>query len=263
MKRILAIGNSFSQDATRYLHAIAASAGMELEVVNLYIGGCSLERHSINIATNETPYLREDNGVSTETYVTIPDMLQAGPWDIVTIQQVSHCSGQPETYEPYGTQVLDCIRKYAPDAQVWFHQTWAYDPDSSHSQYPKYDCCQQQMYGSIRAAVAAFALYHKLDGIIPVGQTVQELRGTRQFDPAYGGESLCRDKFHLSHTYGRYTAAAVWFETLLGGDIRQASFVPTAQMLPASFPNDPPFAADPEKLAVIRACVHRICSKAE
>ena len=39
MKKILCIGNSFSQDATRYLEAIADG---ELFVRNCYIGGCSL-----------------------------------------------------------------------------------------------------------------------------------------------------------------------------------------------------------------------------
>ena len=42
---VLAIGNSFSQDATHYLHQIAASDNVEMKVVNLYIGGCSLEQH--------------------------------------------------------------------------------------------------------------------------------------------------------------------------------------------------------------------------
>ena len=42
---ILAIGNSFSRDATAYLHQLLTASGMENTVVNLYIGGCSLERH--------------------------------------------------------------------------------------------------------------------------------------------------------------------------------------------------------------------------
>ena len=42
---VLAIGNSFSEDATRYLHQIAKAQGTPLTVVNLVIGGCSLERH--------------------------------------------------------------------------------------------------------------------------------------------------------------------------------------------------------------------------
>ena len=45
MYKILAIGNSFSEDATYYLHQILEHSGIENQVVNLYIGGCSLERH--------------------------------------------------------------------------------------------------------------------------------------------------------------------------------------------------------------------------
>ena len=46
---VLAIGNSFSQDATRYLSQIAQKGGDTLSVANLYIGGCSLETHFRNI----------------------------------------------------------------------------------------------------------------------------------------------------------------------------------------------------------------------
>lgn len=44
--KILAIGNSFSQDATQFIHDIAKADGVDTKVVNLYIGGCSLQRHS-------------------------------------------------------------------------------------------------------------------------------------------------------------------------------------------------------------------------
>ena len=49
MKKILAIGNSFSEDAARYLHQTAKAAGVDTKVVNLFIGGCPLERHWKNI----------------------------------------------------------------------------------------------------------------------------------------------------------------------------------------------------------------------
>ncbi len=35
---ILAIGNSFSTDSTHYIHQIAEAGGVEVKVVNLYIG---------------------------------------------------------------------------------------------------------------------------------------------------------------------------------------------------------------------------------
>ena len=42
--KILSIGNSFSEDAQRYLKLIAGANGRELTCVNLYIGGCSLKK---------------------------------------------------------------------------------------------------------------------------------------------------------------------------------------------------------------------------
>ena len=47
--RILAIGNSFSQDAVeQYLHELAEAEGISTIIGNMFIGGCSLERHVKN-----------------------------------------------------------------------------------------------------------------------------------------------------------------------------------------------------------------------
>ena len=43
--KVLAIGNSFSNDAMRYLHEIAKADGVDMKTVNLFIGGCPLSRH--------------------------------------------------------------------------------------------------------------------------------------------------------------------------------------------------------------------------
>src|SRR5690625_7172324 len=44
--RILAIGNSFSEDAIEnYLHELAAEAGIKMIIGNMYIGGASLDLH--------------------------------------------------------------------------------------------------------------------------------------------------------------------------------------------------------------------------
>ena len=51
--QILSIGNSFSSDATRYLHRIAKAAGDDITTVNLYIGGCPLSRHYRNMLSKE------------------------------------------------------------------------------------------------------------------------------------------------------------------------------------------------------------------
>ena len=64
--KILSIGNSFSQDAHRYIHDIAKGEGVNIKCVNLYIGGCSLQTHYVNMMgdvqnmpSNSTESLRE------------------------------------------------------------------------------------------------------------------------------------------------------------------------------------------------------------
>jgi hypothetical protein len=54
--KVLATGNSLSQDATRYLHQIAASAGTDMTVYNLYIGGCTLQTHYLNMLENSKKF---------------------------------------------------------------------------------------------------------------------------------------------------------------------------------------------------------------
>ena len=55
--KILAIGNSFSQDAVeQYLHELAEADGISTIIGNMYIGGCSLERHVKNARANDSAY---------------------------------------------------------------------------------------------------------------------------------------------------------------------------------------------------------------
>ena len=42
---------------------------------------------------------------------------------------------------------------------------------------------------------------------------------------ANGGMSLCRDGFHLSLDYGRFTAAVVWYNTLVGRKPKLDKFI--------------------------------------
>ena len=60
--KILSIGNSFSEDATAYLHKISEAGNSPIDVYNLYIGGCSLEMHACNIKSGEKKYRLEYNG---------------------------------------------------------------------------------------------------------------------------------------------------------------------------------------------------------
>ena len=55
--KVLAIGNSFSQDAVeQYLHELGEAEGITMIIGNMFIGGCSLERHVQNIRNNAPAY---------------------------------------------------------------------------------------------------------------------------------------------------------------------------------------------------------------
>ena len=105
---ILVLGNSFGQDVTRYLHEIAKKDGVDIDVINLYIGGCSLERHYNNTITDAQDYELEFNGHYTKVKVSIRQVLISRKWDIIVTQQCSQDSFQYKTYQPY----LDALAAY-------------------------------------------------------------------------------------------------------------------------------------------------------
>ena len=100
---ILAICNSFSDDAMEYLAIIAKAAGIEEIVLgNLYIGGCSLATHYDNANANKANYTYRKN--TGDGWVSTPNTvfetaLADEEWTIITMQQVSQNSGMGNTIE--------------------------------------------------------------------------------------------------------------------------------------------------------------------
>ncbi len=228
MKKILAIGNSFSQDATAYLHQLAKANGSDCMVVNLYIGGCSLKTHWENILEDAALYEYEYNGTFTGQMVSIRETLMQEPWDYITLQQVSGHSGIPDTYEPYLSMMLDYIRQYVPSAELLLHQTWAYEIDSQHSDFVNYNCDQNTMHQAIADTYRYYSAKFSLR-VIPCGEVIHTLRSRAPFDYGNGGISLCRDGFHMHYIYGRYALAAAWYVFLFRENIVGNSFLPPSQ----------------------------------
>ena len=223
--RILAVGNSFSDDAFYYLHDLAAADGVELTAVNLYIGGCNLETHWKNVCTGEKVYLHMENGVSTDRYVSIRETLELGGWDYIMTQQASHDSGLEETYFPYLSLLTDYFHRICPDAKLLLHQTWAYEQDSDHSAFSRYHCDQREMYRMLSNCYQQASAKLNLP-LIPSGSVIQQVRGMEPFRYERGERSLCRDGYHMDLVYGRYLVAAVVYAYLTGNDIRDNTFVP-------------------------------------
>ena len=230
--KILCIGNSFSQDATRYLESVAAAGEKPVLARNLYIGGCSLERHADNLRHLAFEYEYQKDGEHLFTTiipnrrrgVSIRMALEMDSWDVITVQQVSGLSGVYESYFPYLSEILRVIRSFRPKAEIRLHSTWAYETDSTHTEFARYDCSQQTMYEAIQDVTGRISSEFGLP-VLPTGKFIQTLRGLPPFDYPNGGLSLCRDGFHLNE-YGRYAAALIWYRALTGCPVRDNSFAP-------------------------------------
>jgi len=223
--KVLSIGNSFSQDAHHWLHELAYANDYPMETVNLFRGGCSLERHWNNILQNKADYDFELNGGPGIRKATILEALEGDTYDVITLQQVSHKSGFPQTYLPYITLLAETVRQMQPHAKLYFHQVWAYEYDHfAEESFKRYVNPQDEMHRRIvDCSQMVSTLIHV--PVIPSGELLQKVRtSVPEFDYRNGGLSLCRDGAHLSLDYGRYLAAAVWLHTLTGQPVKAAPF---------------------------------------
>ena len=222
--KILSIGNSFSQDAHRWLHSLAKLNGHDFYTIDLYVSGCSLQTHWEDHLAGVAQCELEINGGPMERYVSVAEALALEDWDIVTLQQASPLSGKWESYEPYLSNLAQVVKTVCPNAQIYFHQTWAYEKDATYSGYVHYDHDQQKMYQGILDASEKAA--KKLNApLIPVGRIIQGLReNLPEFDYGNGGISLNRDGFHLTYDYGRFAAAATWIKKITGKDVFAKEF---------------------------------------
>lgn len=217
---ILCIGNSFSQDATRYLHQVS---GEELFVRNLYIGGCSLERHYNNIVNDAADYEYQKNGRCLKM-ISIAEALTKRKWDCITVQQVSQDSGIIDTYEPFLGEIVKYLKEKCPNAKIVLHRTWPYAETSTHPGFANYGHDRVRMYNAIVSATSEIAKRYGFD-VIPSGDAVQMASALPEFK--MGAElSMHRDGFHLTLDYGRYLAALVLYKFFTGNDPREVEYEP-------------------------------------
>lgn len=224
--RILAIGNSFSQDAVeQYLHELAEAEGISTIIGNMFIGGCSLERHVKNARDNAPAYAyrkigtdgkkREKGKMSLETVLADED------WDYVSLQQASPFSGMYETYEASLPELIEYVKARLPKkTKLMLHQTWAYASTSKHSGFKNYNCNQLIMHQAIADAVKKAAKVNKIKIVIPSGTAIQNAR------TSFIGDHLNRDGYHLDVKIGRYTAACTWFERIFKHNVIGNPYAP-------------------------------------
>lgn len=212
--KVLAIGNSFSQDGVeQYLYELAEAQGDSLVIGNAYIGGCSIDRHYDNLLTGKADYeyRKVVGGVrSNKRKADLKSIIRDEQWDIISLQQASHYSGLPKSFTNLA-QLKRLVQSYTTNLHVEFvwHMTWAYAEDYTSKNFKPYDYSQHKMYTAIVNTIQNVLPAVGIKRVIPSGTAIQLAR-------YHLGDTLNRDGFHLSLTIGRYTAACTWCEFLTG-----------------------------------------------
>lgn len=223
--KVLAIGNSFSEDAIEQnLYELGKAAGDELIIGNLYIGGCPLKRHWDNAENDKAAYryrkINADGKLVQKDNEKISAAIAEEDWDYISLQQASGVSGVESSYEPYLTNLVAYVKRLAPKSKIVWHQTWAYSQNSTHGEFPNYERSQTKMYNMIVKASQKAMKSNKIKKVVPSGTAIQNARNT------FIGDKMNRDGYHLNLTYGRYTAACTWFEALTGKDVTKNTYSP-------------------------------------
>ena len=224
--KILAIGNSFSQDAIeQYLFELAEADNIKVIIGNLYIGGASLELHWNNAKDNKKAYDYRKinaNGKNNTPNTSIADALADEDWDYISFQQVSSSSGIYDTYVTPLPLLFDYVKTRAtnPDVKYILHQTWTYSQDSNNKLFVNYNKDQMTMYNAIVDAVWRAKELAPIDIVVPAGTAIQNGR------TSVLGDNFCKDGYHLEVNFGRYTAACAWFEAIFKKSVIGNSYKP-------------------------------------
>lgn len=234
--KILAIGNSFSEDATYWIYDIAKSAGVNVIIGNLYLSGCSLETHWSNAMKNNATYSYckwTSSAVTKTTNQTMKASILDEDWDFITFQQASGESGFYNTFQPYLNNLVSYAKGIATNTNVKLalNMTWAYATNSTNESFVNYGNNQITMYNSITNAFQQAISETNIDIVIPCGTAIQNARTNMYLSVL--GEELTLDGYHLNEGIGRYIAGLTFFETLVVNNenikkdlLTEATFIP-------------------------------------
>ena len=258
--RLLTIGNSFAENAVKYLREFARAAGHEIQIREANLPSHSLEQHWRYVQQNEAdptvPAGRPYKGARGEpASQALVELLAAERWDFVTLQQVSHLSYKAESFQPHLQLLVDFVRQRAPEAEILLHQTWAYRED--HALF-------REGFSSTEMAARIARTYQELARalelrVLPVGDAFEAVRQTEEWrfvfpDPEFdyehprlgslprqrgslhrgwqwrknretGADELRLDAIH-ANAAGCYLAGAVWFEVIFKEDVTNNAFCP-------------------------------------
>ncbi len=261
--RVLVIGNSFSLSMMNELPNIMnAQDKHKLDITNMYIGGCSLERHineyekAVADPAHKPYKIRRfvSGRKELEQYGSnLPEQLAKEPFDIVTIQQASAQSWRPESWTPWGDKLIALLREKQPKAEIVIQETWSYRSDARS--LARWKITNDEMFRRLREVYRERAKHYGFR-MIPAGDAVQLYRrmapvkyvpptkaelakleypqtledradtaGRDRWIKKNGKWTFKMDSNHLNRC-GEYMQSCVWYGFLFNEDVEKIAYTP-------------------------------------
>ena len=229
--KILAFGNSYSNDAYAWLYRILKSAGYNDVVIgHISNGGCNINNHWSNVddditndyhagcSINDNGALKEYNKSEELSLKRAYELTIAEhEWDYVIIQHGPNHVEKRETYS-HLRDLLDFIKVNlkSKDTKFVYHMVWKYNDTVEGGSTAKF-------YDDIIDITKNIILPNdEFVGVIPAATMRQNIMTSHLTD-----NDIARDYGHMSLGLGRYGLGLLWYRYLTGGSYDDVKFVPT------------------------------------
>ena len=229
--RLLAFGNSYANDANKFLAKIFLDGGYDMVVIGVVAqGGCNINNHTSYLDSDPnndfkggfsyTKYLNGEE-VFSEKYESNPDSngvalytkaITDESWDIITVQ---HAPGEVEKLETYSELevLMSFIKERATNQDVKFvyHMIWKYNYDTAAN-----------YQGIVEITKERVLKTGDFSGVISSLELVSAMN-----EPGLSYEDIHRDYAHLSMGLGRFALGLLWYCYLTGEEPESISYRPS------------------------------------
>lgn len=200
--RVLAIGDSFTEDATANLYPVLAELGyVKAVVASVALDGKGLaEQFAALKGTDKIPVkITDANGtVAADSLGT--DLLAPDNWDAIVLQPAFEKADELDA-AALGAMV-NLIRSFCEFTPLYWNMTWAYGAD------------QADVYDNLADVAATVESYNVFESVIPVGTLVQNLRTSIFEETVVPGTDA-----HLSVHVGQLAASYLWAQVITGKNV--------------------------------------------
>lgn len=227
-KKVLTIGNSFSENVSAYATEIAAAQGYDLLFGYLKYPSSTIEQHIRNAERNSQVYKFEYTGSmgrvtvkdGVSSFASIKDALTFTDWDIIVLQEGSTSSVDFNNYLNIG-KLVEYVRSFAPDAEIMLHETWSWgiwgdldDADTAND--------HEKCYGIIANYILASEILCEGATVIHSGMAIESAR--HYYNDHYKFNETDNGNYQHLNELGKYIAGATYVATIFDCDIKQNTF---------------------------------------